>query len=127
MTWPFDRERGLIVVPAIVHGPSGAWSARLVLDTGAVATVISSRVLATVGCEPVIASQRVQLITASGIVYAARLPVDRIDALGHRRSDFPVVCHELPPGTGADGVLGLDFLRGHRLVVDFPEGLVSLE
>jgi len=26
-----------------------------------------------------------------------------------------------------DGVLGLDFLRGHRLVVDFREGFVSLD
>ena len=127
MRWPFDRRQGLIIVSAHVRGPKARVDARLVLDTGAAATTLSPEHLLFAGYDPAIAPERVQLITASGIVYAARLPVDSIEALGHRRSDIPVVCHELPAATGADGVLGLDFLRGHRLVVDFREGLVSLE
>ncbi len=127
MRWAFDRDQGLIIVSAHVWGPGGRVSARPVLDTGAAATVLSPEHLLFAGYDPPSGPERVQLITASGTVYAPRFRVERIEALGRRRTDFPVVCHELPPGTGADGVLGLDFLRGRRLVVDFREGFVTLE
>lgn len=127
MSWPFDRERGLILIPVAVWGPNGDWAARLVLDTGAAATLISPHVLALVGYDTASASQSVQLVTASGTVSAPRFAIEGIEALGLRRSTLAVVCYELPSGTGADGVLGLDFLRGHRLVVDFREGLITLD
>jgi hypothetical protein len=67
------------------------------------------------------------LTTASGVETAPRLRVERVEALGTERRDFPLVCHTLPPSVGVDGVLGLDFFRGQRLVVDFRRGVVSLE
>ena len=42
-------------------------------------------------------------------------------------SDFPIVCHTLPPSAAVDGVLGLDFFRGTRLVLDFRKGLVTVD
>ena len=41
--------------------------------------------------------------------------------------NFPVLCHDLPSTVTVDGVLGLDFLRGGRLKVDFRAGLLSLD
>ena len=38
-----------------------------------------------------------------------------------------VVCHNLPPSITVDGVLGLDFFRGRRLVIDLYEGIITLE
>lgn len=127
MIWHFDRDRGLIIVPADVSGPRGRVTVRLVLDTGAAATAISPHHLAFAGYDPARARERVQLTTASGVESAARIAIQKIEALGQRRHDFAVVCHTLPPSAGADGVLGLDFFRGHRLIVDFREGVVSLE
>jgi hypothetical protein len=37
-----------------------------------------------------------------------------------------VLARNLPPGAAADGLLGLDSLRGHVLTIDFPHGLISL-
>jgi hypothetical protein len=38
-----------------------------------------------------------------------------------------VLCHTLPPSATVDGVLGLDFMRGSRLLVDLRIGEVTLE
>jgi hypothetical protein len=32
----------------------------------------------------------------------------------------------LPPGAGVDGLLGLDFLRGQSLTIDFRSGEITL-
>lgn len=127
MSLSFDPQRGMIVVPAVIGGPDGEVKVRLILDTGAAGTVISVHFLAAVGHDPALASQRVQLTTASSELIVPRVRVDRLSALGAERSHFPVVCHTLPPSTDVDGVLGLDFFRGMRLVVDFREGVVSLD
>jgi hypothetical protein len=34
--------------------------------------------------------------------------------------------HTLPPSAGIDGLLGLDFMRGQRLEIDFVRGFVTL-
>jgi MalT-like TPR region len=49
------------------------------------------------------------------------------EALQQARIDFPVLCHTLPPSATVDGVLGLDFMRGQRLIVDLRAATVSLE
>lgn len=63
------------------------------------------------------------------IVVPTRLwgPVEKIEALEQERRNFPILCHTLPPSATVDGVLGLDFFRGQRLVVDFRTGLVTVE
>jgi hypothetical protein len=53
--------------------------------------------------------------------------VRRISALGQERSNFPVLAYTLPAEIGVDGMLGLDFLRGFKLTVDFRDGQLSLE
>jgi hypothetical protein len=72
-------------------------------------------------------ADRVQITTASGIEFVPRLTVERIEALKQGRSPFQILCHTLPPTTLVDGVLGLDFLRGHRLVVDFRKARITLK
>ena len=50
-----------------------------------------------------------------------------MEALGRERRDFPILCHTLPPTTNIDGLIGLDFLRGCLLTVDFRAGVLTLE
>jgi len=100
---------------------------RLALDTGAVNSLISREALALIGYDPAVASDTIRIASASGTLELPRITVGRIHSLGHDREGFPIICHTLPPAVRLDGLLGLDFLRGERLVVDFRQGLVSLE
>lgn len=126
MTVPFDPQQGLIVVSAELWGPTGSVVLRLALDTGATATLVSSAMLVGVGYDPALAPARVQITTGSGVEYVPRVTLSRIVALGQERVDFAVLGHTLPPSAGVDGLLGLDFLRGQNLTVDFRVGRVTL-
>jgi predicted aspartyl protease len=98
----------------------------LALDTGATATVVNIAMLVAVGYDPALAPTRLQVTTGSGVEYAPPVTLSRIQALGQERLDFPVLGHTLPPSAGVDGLLGLDFLRGQSLTVDFRSGHVTL-
>lgn len=127
MKFPFDRLRRLVVIEARFWGPSGDTVARLALDTGATNTLISPAVLVSIGYDPAATADRIRVTTGSGVEFAARLAVNRLESLGITRTKFPVVCHTLPPSAGVDGLLGLDFLRQCRLVIDFRKGEITLK
>lgn len=101
--------------------------AQLALDTGATKTVLNWNPLIAVGYDPAATIERTEITTGSGIEYAPRLTIDKLSAMGHERTTFPLLCHSLPPSAGVDGLLGLDFLVGHRLLVDFQQGFATLE
>jgi len=123
---PFNPNRGLIVAAVPIEGPSGSVTARLALDTGATRTVIDDRILQSVSCDPAAFGTPVRIVTGSGTTVAAPREVTRFSALDFERTGFRVLAHRLPPSAGVDGVLGLDFLRGTLLQVDFRSGVISL-
>lgn len=83
--------------------------------------------LLSIGYDPALSPDRVQITTASGVEYVPQLILKSLSALGKRLTDFPVLCHTLPPSSGVDGLLGLDFFRGTRLKIDFNQASISLD
>jgi len=126
MSFPFDPQQRLIIVQAELWGPSARGVLRLALDTGATSTVVNVGILVALGYDPALEPARVQVTTGSGIAFPARVNLDRIIALGQERAGFPVLAHTLPPSAGVDGLLGLDFLRGQSLTIDFRAGQVTV-
>ncbi len=127
MSLPFNPEEGLIIVPTRLWGPMGDTVVRFALDTGATGSLVNWDVVVLLGYDPAIVPERIQMTTGSGVEFVPRIVVEKIEALGQERRDFPILCHTLPPSATVDGVLGLDFFRGHRLVLDFHTGLVTVE
>jgi aspartyl protease family protein len=123
----YNPRSGLIVVPVVIHGPTHFTVARLALDTGATGTLVNLGPLVSIGYDPSLAPERIQVTTGSGVEFAPRLPIVKIAALGCTRENFPVLAHTLPPSAVVDGLLGLDFFRGGRLEVDFRAGIVQFE
>ncbi len=126
MSFSFDAQRGLVIVRAELEGPSGSDILRLALDTGATGTMVNVGMLVAVGYDPSLVPERIQVTTGSGVEYVPRIVLSKITALGHERTDSPVLCHTLPPSASVDGLLGLDFLRGQRLTIDFLHGQILL-
>lgn len=128
MSNPFNPLQGLVIVQVSIRGPKGSGIARLAVDTGATETTLSRRSLRAVGVDPAqLGLRTVSVITGSGVVAVPLVTLNLLDALGQQRSNFTVQAHTLPPGLPIDGVLGLDFFRSGRLVVDFRTGFVVLE
>ena len=126
MSVAFDASEGLIVVAAEVTGPTGRAILRLALDTGATSTLINKGPLIAVGYDPASSADQIEVTTGSGIEMVSVVEVLEFSALGQQRSEMPVLAHTLPASAGVDGVLGLDFLRGSVLRVDFRKGKVSI-
>ena len=127
MSVAFDSTQGLVIVLAQVYGPTGDTVVRLALDTGAVGTLINPVILAAIGYDLTQISDQIRIVTGSGIENVSRLVLQQIGSLGQTREEFLITCHSLPAATGVDGLLGLDFCRGQRLVVDFRAGEVTLD
>ena len=126
MSHSFDASQGVVVVPAEVFGPSGNVVLHMAVDTGATQTMINVGLLAFAGYDPSLVPDRVQVTTGSGVEYAPRVPVERIEVLGQERRNFPVLAHTLPPSAHVDGLLGLDYMREQQLTIDFRRNTVSL-
>jgi len=98
----------------------------LALDPGATDSTIDQATLVSIGYDPALFPNRFAVMTASGVLFVPQIPLLKITALGHDRLGFPVLCHTLPPNAGIDGLLGLDFVRGKVLTLDFKNGLITL-
>ncbi|MCY4436632.1 MAG: retropepsin-like aspartic protease [Chloroflexi bacterium] len=127
MSFPFDPHGHLIVVPARIHGRDSREIVDLVLDTGATRTIVSREVAQSLGYDPATLGQWARITTGSGALSVPLLRVAKIEALGKTATNLRILCHSLPSRAAIDGVLGLDFLRGERLVIDFRAGLLALE
>jgi Aspartyl protease len=127
MSHAFDPFAPLIVVRGTLKGPEGAVFADLAIDTGSCYTVIGEGLLRTVGCGPETASEKYEIITGSKVEMAPRVVLEEIAVLDSTRTGFAVLCHSLPVEAPVEGVLGLDFFRGLRLIIDLREGLLSID
>lgn len=126
MSFPFNPHQGLILVQGQLEGPSGRVWLQLALDTGATDTLISLPRLIAAGYDPAQATTRIQVTMGSGTVLAPRVIVRKLSALGQDRTSYPVLGHTLPPNAGIDGLVGLNFLRGQVLTIDFRNGQLTL-
>ena len=88
--------------------------------------MVSVGLLVAIGYDPALVVDRIQVTTGSAVEFALRVVLERLFALGYERSAFPVLGHTLPPSVGVDGLLGLDFLRGLNLTIDFRLGQLTL-
>lgn len=98
----------------------------MALDTGATSTLVRPAILLAIGLDPAASRDRTQVITGSGVEYVPRLKVDLVSALGLEMVQMAVVAHTLPPSATVDGLLGLDFMRGRTLTIDFRNGTIAL-
>lgn len=127
MSFAFDAQRGLIIISATIVGRSGSVVVQLALDTGATRTLVNADVLLALGYEPDEAGDRVEVTTGSRVEIVPSISIAKLTALGHTKENLSAICHTLPPSAGIDGVLGLDFLRGGLLTLDFREGRLIFE
>ena len=127
MRFPADFHKGVILVPVLITGPARQHRIRLVLDTGASRTVISRELMSALGYDVPRSTRSLRLMTASGELRVPIVSAQQVAALGHRVESMDVLCHTIPESTGADGLLGLDFFRGRRLVVDFRQANVFVD
>lgn len=125
MTIAFDRRRGLIIIVAEVHGPRRTVTTRLLLDTGAMMTLVHPATLARAGYDLAMPRAQVRVAAINADAVLPLYLVDGLTALGQRRDGLGVPSHAIPGTLPFDGLLGANFLRGRRLAIDFRTGTLD--
>jgi aspartyl protease family protein len=127
MKFSFEPEYGLVYVRVKIVCGERDMILNLALDTGASATMISAKRLAEVGYDLDKPEDEIYITTGSGLIFVPKITIEKLMALGETKANFTVIAHDLPPTASVDGVLGLDFLRGHVLNIDFKTGEITFE
>ena len=83
---------------------------RLLVDTGATYTMIPMKAAMAIGCDPSIATRRIPIVTVSAVEYTPVVTIPMLTCLGHPFRAVEVACHDLPPQSAVDGLLGLNVL-----------------
>jgi len=91
----------------------------MILDTGAAFTALSWADLKVLGYDPAVVSERQEIITANGVIEVPKLRVERIAVGDLEAREVEVICHDTPELTGIRGLLGLNFLKRFRTVIDY--------
>jgi len=120
---PFESLGDHIIVPVRLNGDI---TARMLLDTGAGITVLSTNLAEKLNLTPGGAGT----ILLKTLTRKVRAPLARIPALqlgSHTKENFPVaVCAMRPIRDSFEGILGMDFLRGFTITVDAEAKKISL-
>ena len=127
MSETFDPNAVSVVIRVEVTGPERVYNFRFVVDTGATRTVMRPVLLRQLGYDLTTTGRSVPVRSATGGGTARLVPVQQITALGVSRTPFELIAHELPAAVTVDGLLGLDFFRGHVLRFDFVRGKIDLD
>ena len=124
-SYSFDRptEDSLIEFTGHLDGKS----LTLVLDTGATHTVVDFGVLIKEGYRLSDTQGLVFIETANGLITANKFRVKQLTCLGIARQNFEVSSFLFDdPQENVKGILGLDFLDGREVCLDFRENKVTV-
>jgi predicted aspartyl protease len=117
VSWnPRDK---VLILPVKLTGSLGEKWTQTVLDTGATYSMFPPAVLTAIGCTPDLALKPVKIITASSVEYVPMMRIPSIEVFGETIENITVVSHLLPPGTPAQGLIGIDLLRHFDLHLEF--------
>jgi predicted aspartyl protease len=100
-------------------------TARLLIDTGASYTAVSDRLIRSIVESPVILRQE-PIMTASQRLTAPVIAVPWINCLGQQIDNFPVIALPIPSNAFIDGLVGIDFLRRFKALIDIDSSEISV-
>jgi clan AA aspartic protease (TIGR02281 family) len=119
-------ETPIVIRRVRINGRTGFREIDMVLDTGAVYTVIAWDVAKDIGYDPAISERRMPIITADGIIEAPLITVQSVHVTSLGKESVEVICHDIPEITGIEGLLGLSFLKHFRTLIDYTTGILEI-
>jgi len=126
-TYVLKKSGSLYYTKAAVKGATGVLNVDLLIDTGATYTILPVESLDMYGYDIASFDETVRLATASGIILAPKIKVKWIQSLGCKFDSFPVVAYTLPPEMYFKGILGMDFLKNARAVINTFQGEIEMQ
>ena len=106
-----DPDESMIILNVEIFKGQTSRVLRMALDTGATFVMIPPKIVAYLGYSMPKQSKRIRMTTPNGLITVPCLTLDGVKVLGNMKENIEAVCHELPPKSRVDGLLGLSFLK----------------
>ena len=121
---PFEKHGSVVIVGATLNGKT---QVKLVLDTGATFTMISSAIAKQLDIDASQNARTMPFQTANGMIEAPLINLDSISVAGLELKNLTAAVHDAMPDPAVAGLLGLNFLTNFRMDIDTEKGVVHLE
>ena len=122
----FKLDIPIVLRRVTFSGVAGSREIDMILDTGAVYTVISWDVAKDIGYDPAISERRMPIVTANGVIEAPLITVESVNVANLRAKTIDVISHDIPEIAGIEGLLGLSFLKNFRTLIDYATGILEI-
>lgn len=116
-------KESVISCYVVCKGPVASRTIKMALDTGATYTMIPIEIACDIGYDPATTRKRIEISTANGLILAPLIDIAKISAFGFSLKNVSVICHDLPPESPVEGLLGLNFLMYLPAFIEFYQKL----
>ncbi len=123
----FNPDSFGIVFPTILTGPEGTKKIQMLIDTGATMCIIPFEIAIALGYNPSVSKEYTDITTASGSATMPLIKIEKLSLMGKEIQNVKTLCHDLPPASRVDGLLGLSYLKHFKLTIDFPKGILAMD
>jgi predicted aspartyl protease len=120
------KSGALYYTIATVKGNIGVLGFKLLVDTGSTYSILPAESLKILDYDISSSKEHVRLITDSGFILAPKIEVKWIQSLGCKFDSFPVVAYTLPPEMYFKGILGMDFLKKAKTIINTFQGEIEI-
>lgn len=121
---PFEKHGSVVIVDATLNRKT---TTRLVVDTGASYTMISSATAKELNIDTNRNQRTAPFQTANGTIQAPLVSLDSITVGGIEIKNLTAAIHDIQTDSRVSGLLGLDFLANFRMDIDTQKGMLHLE
>ncbi len=122
----FTTTAGLILCKAKLTNRKQSAFVKLVVDTGASITMVSVETALVIGIDPSKSRRHLEITTAGGIVFAPIIKIPSFKCFGFEIKNIEAVCHNLPPQSPVEGLLGINFLKKAKVIINFSNNIIIL-
>lgn len=121
---PFEKQGSVVIVDATLNRTT---TTKLVVDTGASYTMISSATAKELNIDTSRQQRTAPFQTANGTIQAPLVSLDSITVGGIEIRNMTAAIHDIQTEGRVSGLLGLDFLANFRMDIDTQKGMLHLE
>ena len=88
--------------------------------------MISIESALAIGIDPSKSIRHIEITTANGIVFVPVIKIPDFKCFGAELTNMEAVCHNLPPESCVEGLLGLNFLKPAKVIIDFSRNIIDV-
>ncbi len=119
-----DTTEGIILCKAKLTHKKQSIFIKLAVDTGASFVMISAE--SAIGIDPSKSMRHIEITTANGVVFVPVVKIPSFKCFGIELKNIEAVCHNLPPESCVEGLLGLNFLKRAKVILDFSKNIIEV-